>query len=71
MAPCRVPATTNHPARMEPKVVESKIRYAVLCYGVPLRIEVDPELKEEGAQDLRVELQRNEAAWIVSWPSCR
>jgi uncharacterized protein (TIGR03790 family) len=62
IAPCSVPATTNHPARVEPKVVESKIRYAVLCYGVPLRIQADSELKEEGAQDLRTELRRNEAA---------
>ena len=62
IAPCSAPATTNHPARVEPKVVESRIRYAVLCYGVPLRIAADPELKEEGAQNLRPELQRNEAA---------
>jgi uncharacterized protein (TIGR03790 family) len=27
-------------------VVASKIRYAVLCYGVPLRIEVDPNIRE-------------------------
>jgi uncharacterized protein (TIGR03790 family) len=57
-----VPATTNYPARVEPQVVQSKIRYALLCYGVPLRIEADPELKEEGTEDLRAELRRNEAA---------
>src|SRR5882762_8468184 len=34
-----VPATTNQPAHKEMRVVQSKIRYAVLCYGVPLRIE--------------------------------
>ena len=37
-----VPATTNRPGRVEWKPVESKIRYALLCYGVPLRIEKDP-----------------------------
>jgi uncharacterized protein (TIGR03790 family) len=57
-----VPATTNHPARTERTVVQSKIRYALLCYGVPLRIAADPELKEEGEQSLRPELRRNEAA---------
>jgi uncharacterized protein (TIGR03790 family) len=57
-----VPATTNHPARKEKKVVQSKIRYALLCYGVPLRIRPDPEFKEEGAQEVRAELRRDEAA---------
>ena len=47
---------------MEWKVVESKIRYAVLCYGVPLRIEQDPNLKEEGMENLRPEMRRDEAA---------
>jgi uncharacterized protein (TIGR03790 family) len=62
IARCSVPATTNHPARVERRVVESKIRYAVLCYGVPLRIQANPELKEEGEQDVQMELRRNEAA---------
>jgi uncharacterized protein (TIGR03790 family) len=57
-----LPATTNHPARVEKRVVESKIRYAVLCYGVPLRILADHELKEEGQEEMQVELRRNEAA---------
>ncbi len=55
-------ATTNHPGRVEWKVVESKIRYAVLCYGVPLRIERDPNLKEPGLENLRPEMRRDEAA---------
>ncbi len=37
-------ATTNQPGGLDWKVVESKIRYAVLCYGVPLRILKDPNL---------------------------
>jgi len=57
-----VPATNSHPARVEQKVVQSKIRYAVLCYGVPSRILPDIEIKEEGVQDIREELRRNEAA---------
>jgi uncharacterized protein (TIGR03790 family) len=57
-----VPATTDRPARKEKVVVQSKIRYALLCYGVPLRIAADPELKEPGEQEVRAELRRNEAA---------
>lgn len=44
------------------RVVESKVRYAVLCYGVPYRIQRDPALKEEGVENWKPELQRNEAA---------
>lgn len=44
------------------RVVSSKIRYAVLCYGVPVRILRDPDLKEEGLDKLQPELRRNEAA---------
>ena len=49
------------PGGME-AVLESKIRYAVLCYGVPLRIEQDPNLKEPGLENLRPEMRRDEAA---------
>jgi len=44
------------------KVVHSRIRYAVLCYGVPLKIQRDDTLIEAGASQLRAELRRNEAA---------
>src|SRR5258705_4169892 len=57
-----VRATTNQAARLERKVTESKIRYAVLCYGVPLRITEDPTHKEEGQETLRPEMRRNVAA---------
>jgi uncharacterized protein (TIGR03790 family) len=57
-----VSAGTNQPKRVEWKPVRSKIRYAVLCYGVPLRIASDPDLKEEGMEKIRPELRRNEAA---------
>ncbi len=55
-------ATNGQPRRVEHPVVESKIRYAVLCWGVPLRIAPDPNLREPGRENVRPELQRNEAA---------
>ena len=57
-----VPATTNHPGRVEWKPVKSKIRYALLCYGVPLRVNKDPGLSEPDQDKLRPELRRDEAA---------
>ena len=48
--------------RVENRVVESKIRYAVLCYGVPLKIVTDPNLREPAKENVRPELLRNEAA---------
>src|SRR5579859_650014 len=54
-------AQGSQPDRVDWPVVESKIRYAVLCYGIPLRIGPDPSLKEEATADLRPELRRNEA----------
>jgi uncharacterized protein (TIGR03790 family) len=43
-------------------VVESKIRYAVLCYGVPLKIEPVSKLEEWAAKAVGEPFQRNEAA---------
>lgn len=57
-----VPASSNQPGRVDWRVVTSQIRYAVLCYGVPLRISPDPNLREEGSEKLRPEMRRNEAA---------
>src|SRR6202008_1785254 len=45
-----------------PFVLESKIRYAVMCYGVPSRILKESGLAEPGAENVRQELRRNEAA---------
>ncbi len=56
------PGTNKEPAGVEWRPVTSKIRYAVLCYGMPLRIERDPTLKEEAAEKMRPEMRRNEAA---------
>ena len=57
-----IPPSTNGPGRVEWKPEMSRIRYLVLCYGVPLRIEHDPFLKEEGMDKLRPEMRRDEAA---------
>jgi len=56
------PATTNRAAHVGFAVVQSKIRYAVLCYGVPVKISPEPDLKERGVETLRPEMRRNEAA---------
>ena len=55
-------ATNGQPQRVERRVVESKIRYAVLCWGVPLKIAPDPNVREPAMEQFRPELQRNEAA---------
>jgi uncharacterized protein (TIGR03790 family) len=62
IGPQTVAGVSNQPAHTEMRVVQSKIRYAVLCYGVPLRIEPDSSVKDEGTANLRAEMQRNEAA---------
>ena len=41
-----IPATNGQPEPPGSRVVQSKIRYAVLCYGVPLKIAPDPDLHE-------------------------
>ena len=60
-------ATTNAPAAPDPGqikngVIQSRIRYAVLCYGLPLKIAEDPDLRESGAGRVQDELRRNGAA---------
>jgi uncharacterized protein (TIGR03790 family) len=55
-------ATNGQPQRVEQRVVESKIRYAVLCWGVPLKIAADPNLHEPVLENVQPELLRNEAA---------
>lgn len=56
------PATKEKPGEVVQLVTETKVRYAALCYGVPLKILSDPNVKEEGMERIRVELRRNEAA---------
>jgi len=45
-----------------PAVTESQIRYAVLCFGVPLKITRDNAFNEANADKVQPELRRNEAA---------
>ena len=54
--------TNGQTVRHEGRVVESKIRYVVLCYGVPLKIQRDHSLKEPEEDKIRPEFRRNEAA---------
>ena len=62
IGPTIVRATTNRPGRVEWKPTVSKIRYALLCYGVPLRIDHDPNFSELGLENVRPEMRRDEAA---------
>jgi uncharacterized protein (TIGR03790 family) len=55
------PAPTNA-STQRCNVVSAKVRYIVLCYGVPLKIDPDPALKEAPNEKLLAELKRNEAA---------
>jgi uncharacterized protein (TIGR03790 family) len=60
-------AATNVPGtpeagRIRNGVVQSRVRYAALCYGLPLRIAEDPDLREAGAGRIQEELRRNGAA---------
>lgn len=45
-----------------PLPLTARIRYLVLCHGVPLKIEEDPRLEESSVEQMRAELRRNEAA---------
>lgn len=62
ITPENVPATASLPAHVDWHPSESKIRYAVLCYGVPVKIAPQANLKEEVAEKMRPEMRRNEAA---------
>jgi uncharacterized protein (TIGR03790 family) len=55
------------------KVKEARIRYIVLCYGIPLRIGGDSNLKEPGEEKVREEFRQNGAAvdselCLLPWP---
>ena len=57
-----LPATNHYPPRVETHVVASKIRYAVLCYGVPLKIAPVAPLDEPEAKLTNSPLCHNEAS---------
>jgi uncharacterized protein (TIGR03790 family) len=56
------PASTNGSEPKDSLPFAAKVRYAVLCYGVPLRIAEDPSLVEPAAEKLSEPLRRNGAA---------
>lgn len=60
--PLSIPSTNGQPSRVIEATLEAKVRYAVLCYGVPSNILPDAAVVEEGAEKLKSELRRNEAA---------
>jgi uncharacterized protein (TIGR03790 family) len=57
-----IPANGNQPAHSEDRVVASKIRYAVLCYGVPLKIAPSPVADPLADKIVKPEFRRDEAA---------
>jgi uncharacterized protein (TIGR03790 family) len=57
-----IPANGSQPAHSENRVVAAKIRYAVLCYGVPLKIAPDAAGDAPGEKAAIHELKRDEAA---------
>jgi uncharacterized protein (TIGR03790 family) len=57
-----IPATNGHFERLETRVVRSKIRYAVLCYGMPLKIAPASLIEEIANKLAKEEFRRNEAA---------
>ena len=57
-----IPATSGGLEHVEYRVVASRIRYALLCYGVPLKIAPDSDLSVSLTNGIKPELQRNEAA---------
>ncbi|HEX9047878.1 MAG TPA: TIGR03790 family protein [Verrucomicrobiae bacterium] len=57
-----IPAEGNQLAHTEKRVVSSKIRYAVLCYGMPLKIAPTPVPEPEAEKIDKPGFRRNEAS---------
>jgi len=57
-----IPANSISPAHSEERVVAAKIRYAVLCYGVPLKIAPGSVPADEAPYLTRTELRRDDAS---------
>jgi uncharacterized protein (TIGR03790 family) len=57
-----VQGTNANDIRTYWKVADSTIRYMVLCYGVPLRVQHDPSLHEPQEESLIPQLRNNGAA---------
>ncbi len=62
IAPEIGPVTNAHSGHLIWKVQKSKIRYAIMCYGVPIRIGSNSGIKEPIEETMRPELQKNGAA---------
>lgn len=62
MAKQKWPIANSNDVREVLVPVESKIRYVVLCYGVPLKIANDSNLHEAGIDAVKPELRFNGAA---------
>ena len=58
----KIAAANGQPEHTETRVIKSKIRYAALCYGVPLKIEPSSLLEQIVAKLTREEFRHNEAA---------
>lgn len=57
-----VDASAQETGRITNGVARSQIRYAVLCYGLPLKIAEDADLREPNMERVQRELRRNGAA---------
>jgi len=57
-----VPASHGLPKHSNHLVIHSQIRYLVLCYGVPVRIDEDPTIHETLPANFRAEFRANTAA---------
>jgi uncharacterized protein (TIGR03790 family) len=62
MGSVQIPANGAIPAHTEERVERSKIRYAVLCYGMPLKIAPSVTQDPAEAARMRPEFRRDEAA---------
>ncbi len=58
----QIPARGLQPAHTEERVVKAKIRYAVLCYGMPLKIAPSPVPDPQADRISKPEFRRDEAA---------
>ncbi len=57
-----IAGTSNRLAHSENRVIQSKIRYAVLCWGMPLKIAPSSRIEAAVEKITRNEFQRNEAS---------
>ena len=57
-----IPASRDKTGDVLKRVTDAKIRYLTLCFGVPVKISNDPHLNEPGADKVRMEVRRNDAA---------